>query len=432
MIDRLKKEWIIHLLFLLFTLFYLWGMDLVPFHPDESTQIYMSQDLIDLINDPLSLSYSPETELTPKMAYRAIDMPLTRYLVGFARFTTNIPGLSSDWDWALTWQQNLIIGAIPSSVLLTTARFIPTFLLSVSIYLFYFSIRKILPKTPAHIATLFLGLNPLILLHGRRAMSEPALLFGVILFMWSVTRDHIKPVLVGIALAIAFNAKQTGIFLIPVGIIAVCTLPNEDHRLKNLLARSAALLSVFLIITLLLNPYYWKSPLSALLIGFQGRSQLLDLQLVDHLAGTNPNIITSFISLIANLFILPPAVSEVGKYLEPMVHEIQVYQNIWPHVWGRSLISGSLQFAIFLSGFYVMYKRYAKQIKSIRQSINMMLLTTVFLITGILIALPIPWQRYAVPVLPLAAFWFGYGLLPLTEALQSTLSVKKTPSDTSV
>jgi len=432
MIERIKKEWIIHLLCILFTLFYLWGMDLVPFHPDESTQIFMSQDLFDFIDDPLSLSYSPETELTPKMTYRAIDMPLTRYLAGFARLVTQTPGLASDWNWSLTWDQNLQIGAFPSPDVLATARFVPTLLLSISIYLFYFSIRKILSKTPALIATLFLGLNPLILLHGRRMMAESALLFGVILFLWSVTRDHIKPAMVGIALAVAFNAKQTGIFLIPVGIIAVCTIPNEDQRLKKLLARTAAMLAVFLIITLLLNPYYWKSPLSAVNVGFLERSQLLDLQLADHLAGTTPNIFTSITSLIANLFILPPAVSEISKYLGPMAQKIQAYQDVAPHVWGRNLISGSLQFTIFLSGFFVMYKRYAKQTRSIQQNLNLMLFATGFLILGILIALPIPWQRYIVPVLPLVAFWFGYGLLPLSEALQSTITAKISPSDPTI
>jgi len=432
MIYHLKKEWLIYILCLLITLFYLWGMDLVPFHPDESTQIFMSQDLFDYINDPLSLSYSPENELTPKMTYRAIDMPLTRYLVGFSLFASSTRGLSSDWDWALSWEQNLKAGAIPAPSLLANARLLPTILLPISIYLFYFSIRKILPKIPAYIAVLFLGLNPLVLLHGRRAMSEPALLFGVILFLWSVTHDQIKPFLVGVALAIAFNAKQTGIFLIPVGIIAVCTPPNEDHRLTNKLARGTAVLVIFLILTLLLNPFYWKSPLSALLVNFQGRSQLLDLQLTDHLMGSRPSILNSILSLIANLFIVPPAVSEVGKYLGPMAHEIQVYQDIVPHVWGRSLISGSLQLTIFLSGFYVMYKRFAKQSKSTKRSIFLMLYATIFLIAGILIALPIPWQRYIVPVLPLVAFWFGCGLIPLSEAFQSIFTLKESPTDTAI
>ena len=90
------------------------------------------------------------------------------------------------------------------------------------------------------------------------------------------------------------------------------------------------------------------------------------------------------------------------------------------------------QLAIFLSGFYVMYKRYAKQTKSIQQNLRLMLFSTIFLIIGILIALLIPWQRYIVPVLPLVAFWFGYGFLPLSDALQSALKAKNTPTDTSI
>jgi 4-amino-4-deoxy-L-arabinose transferase-like glycosyltransferase len=431
MIDQIKKEWIIHLLCLIFTFFYLWGMDLVPFHPDESTQIFMSQDVFDFIKDPLSLAYSPGVELTNRMTYRSIDGPLTRYIIGFARYITRSPGLLSDWDWSHTWEQNLEAGAYPSSALLTTARLIPTLLVPISIYLFYFSIRKTLPKTPAHIASIYLGLNSLILLHGRRAMAEPALLFGIMLFLWSITRDRIKPILVGFALAIAFNAKQTGAFIIPVGIIAVCTLPDEDQHLKNMLARSVALLAVFLIITLLLNPFYWKSPLAAIIVSYQTRSQLLNLQMADHLGGARPSVFALFFSLISNLFISPPAVYEISKYLEPLSRQIQIYQGILPHNWGRGLIAGSLQLTISLSGFYVMCKRYSSQSKPIQKSLILWLLTTIFLTLGISIALPIPWQRYIVPLLPLVAFWVGYGFLPISEALQSVFMERESSLDTS-
>jgi len=402
MINKLKKDWVIHVLCLFLTLFYLWGMNLVPFHPDESTQIFMSQDPFDFIKDPSSLSYSPDAELTNKMIYRAIDMPLTRYLIGFARFVTSSPGLHSDWDWSLTWEQNLKIGAYPSQALLKIARLIPALLIPISIYLFYFAIRKVLPKTPAMIAVLFLGLNPLILLHGRRAMAESALLLGITLFLWSVTRDRIKPILVGIAIAISFNAKQTGIFLIPAGIIAVCTLPDEEQNLKNMLGRSAVVLAVFLIITLLLNPFYWKSPFPAIIFGYQTRTQF------------------------SNVFMLPPAVSEIDNYLDPLTRQIQVYRDILLHSWGRNLIGGSLQLTIFLSGFYVLYKRYSSHSKAIKNNLILLLITTFSLTSGILIFLPLPWQRYFIPLIPLVAFWFGYGFLPLSEAIKTTLVSRKT------
>jgi len=262
-------------------------------------------------------------------------------------------------------------------------------------------------------------------------MAESTLLFGVTLFLWSVTRYQIKPILVGIAIAIAFNAKQTGIFLIPAGIIAVCTLPNEEQNLKDMLARIAKVILVFLIITLLLNPYYWKSPLNAIIFSYQTRAQLLDLQLIDHLGGSSPNILRQALNLLSNVFLLPPAVSEVDNYLDPLTRQIQVYREILPHSWGRDLIGGSFQLAMFLSGFYVLSRRYSSQPKTIKTNLILLLITTFSLSLGILIFLPLPWQRYFIPLIPLVAFWFGYGFFPLSEAIKSTLISIKTKSDIS-
>ena len=426
MIERLKKDWLVHLLCLLLTLFYFWGFDLVPFHPDESTQIYMSEDLFDLFRDPLSLSYSPGVELTNKMTYRAIDAPLTRYMIGFARFLSRTPGLVADWNWSMAWEQNQASGAYPSSALLNSSRFILTLLIPISLYFFYFSIRKILPQLPALFALLYLGLNPLILLHGRRAMAEPVLLFGITFFLWVITQNQINPILVGIALALTFNAKQTGAILIPVGIIAVCMTPNDKLRLKNMLARSAAVLTVFLLSTLILNPYYWKSPFNAIQIGIQLRSQVLVLQMADYIQGATPNLISSLFSLVSNLYLSPPAYFETTKYLNPLVGQINIYQGVLPHIWGRNLISGSLLFTLVLSGLFVVIKRFPLISKPKQQKILLWFLTSISLTSGILIALPIPWQRYVIPLLPLNAFWFGFALLPLTDALKP-LSNRSTP-----
>ena len=41
----------------LLTIYYFGGLAQVPFHPDESTQIYMSSDFDQLLSDPLSLTW---------------------------------------------------------------------------------------------------------------------------------------------------------------------------------------------------------------------------------------------------------------------------------------------------------------------------------------------------------------------------------------
>jgi len=191
-------------------------------------------------------------------------------------------------------------------------------------------------------------------------------------------------------------------------------------------ARIAVVVAAFLVITLLLNPYYWKSPFPAIIFGSQTRAQLLDLQLIDHLGGSSPNILRQALNLISNVFMLPPAVSEIDNYLGPLTRQIQVYRDILPHSWGRNLIGGSLQLTIFLSGFYVLYKRYSSHSKTIKNNLILLLITTFSLTLGILIFLPLPWQRYSIPLIPVVAFWFGYGFLPLSEAIKTTLVSRKT------
>jgi len=417
MVERLRKDWIILLFCLALSFFYFWRVDQVPFHPDESTHIYMSQDFFTFFKNPLTLSYSPGNDLSKEMTYRAIDAPLTRYLVGFARMLTNSPGLFSDWDWSQSWSNNLASGAYPPNSLLVIARAIPVVLLSTALYFFYLTVRTILPKIPSVISLVYLGLNPLVLLHGRRAMAEPILLFGVILVLWAITRDQVNPMLVGVSLAVAFNAKQTGAFLIPAGIIAVCTSSDDKLRLKNMLARSLVLIAVFVVLTYGLNPFYWKSPLAALSVNFQARSQLLNLQLSDYLQGNAPRFLTSLASLITNLFISPPAIAEITKYLEPMRQQIDNYNSFLPNIWGRNLLSGAVIITLVVSGFFVLFKRFFRQTDLIRRKLILLFLATISMAVGILIALPIPWQRYVVPLLPLAAIWLGYAFLPISEAI---------------
>ncbi len=151
--------------------------------------------------------------------------------------------------------------------------------------------------------------------------------------------------------------------------------------------------------------------------------------MADHLQGVNPYFLQLSFSLISNMFISPPAVSEINKYTVPLIGQIQAYRDLLLHRMGRGLISGSLQITFFLSGFYVLIKRYAKQSKANQYRLILILIATFVLTLGIIIFLPIPWQRYAIPLLPLIAFWSGYGLWPLYEDLQTAIMIRNTHSD---
>ena len=115
-------DWPFFIILGILTSFYLWGVMTVPFHPDESTQLYMSGDLDQLLTDPFELAFNPNAVGDLKQHYRLIDAPLTRYILGFGRTIGGFAALHADWDWSKTWTENVQIGALPSEDLLYAGR----------------------------------------------------------------------------------------------------------------------------------------------------------------------------------------------------------------------------------------------------------------------------------------------------------------------
>ncbi len=266
---KIKENWIFILLLIALTVFYYYGIFLVPFHPDESTHIYMSQDLEILLSQPLSLAWEPDLPFSNEIMLRSLGAPLSKYLFGLVRLFTDTPGLISDWNWSLTWSENVSAGAYPPNRLFLTSRSITTTLLLVALVFLYETIKKHYTKMTALLAVIFLGFNPLFLLHGRRAMNEAAVLMGICFLLWALSQETIRPWLVGLALAVAFNAKQSAIALLPIGIIAVCR-PFKTRPKANIIAKRLAVFSFFfLMLTYLLNPFFWKHPIQATLYSIE-------------------------------------------------------------------------------------------------------------------------------------------------------------------
>ena len=77
-----RNDGLFWLLFLLIGGFMLWGARLVPFHPDESTYLYMSSDFEVLFEKPASLAWNSAQENNPRQLYRLLNPPLTHYVLG--------------------------------------------------------------------------------------------------------------------------------------------------------------------------------------------------------------------------------------------------------------------------------------------------------------------------------------------------------------
>jgi len=408
------KDWLALGVIALLSLLYFNGLLSVPFHPDEATQIYMSKDASLYIQGPLSLSWEGNLPLTAEERYRAIDAPLSRYLIGTARGLTSTPALVSDWDWSGSWSENEAAGALPSQRQLLIARCACTVTLLAGLLFYYPAVKKTLPGLLAIFSLILLGLHPLILLHGRRAMSEAALVFGVAFFLWAALQDKRSPWLIGLALGLALNAKHTAIGLLPAGLLAVSLLPKEEASPKRIAGRITRFLLAAGLIVAILNPFYWKTPYQALQTGLQTRITLSARQRADHgqiLGLEEVNLPVRAAAMLSHTFLSPPQTEEVGNYLADTLQSEQEYLENPLHSWNQVWIIGTVLLILSLVGF-TFSLRGGKGLSG-QRSPNTLIWILSSGGTFLAVLLPLPWQRYIIPMLPVVAYWAAAGLLPL-------------------
>ncbi len=220
--------------------FYWQGVAGVPFHPDESTYLFMSADWERFISNPISLGYqSNDTGL--QQQYRLLDPPLGRYLIGISRSLAGYSPPSADWDWALTWEENNRAGALPSPDSLTAARFGPAALFPFSLLLIYLAGWRLGGRFLGWSSMLLLATNALVLLHTRRAMSESGLIFTICLFIACLVFCRRRPWLLGIPVALMVCAKHSTLPLAVIGLLALLIYAKKPFQWKPLVVQTASL-----------------------------------------------------------------------------------------------------------------------------------------------------------------------------------------------
>jgi 4-amino-4-deoxy-L-arabinose transferase-like glycosyltransferase len=262
-------------------------------------------------------------------------------------------------------------------------------------------------------AMLLLAANPLVLLHTRRAMAESGLIFTITLFLWALAR-RVKPAwLIAIPAALVFCAKQSAGVLAVVGLVFLIWKGwQEKHTLSRLILDSVGYGLVFVAVVALLNPFLWSNPIQAGLAAIQARQQLLSNQ-VAALGGVRPDmLLVSFpqrlLGLVAQLFITRPAVADIGNYLAQTNAAQAAYFSSPFNQLMNGLVGGGVLLILSTTGFLL------AAVKSIRSRAPSQQLTRLFLLSTLLIFitliwfLPIPWQRYYLPLLPFTCLWIAY------------------------
>jgi 4-amino-4-deoxy-L-arabinose transferase-like glycosyltransferase len=419
---------------LLFLGFLLATLPAVPFHPDEATYIFMSRDLDRILEQgPLAVCWHADGESDPLQVERERDCPLARYAIGWARRLAGSAATEANWNWSLDWEQNLALGAVPSQELLFHARIPEVLLLFLSVLLMARIGFRLGGWMGAVAAAALLGMNSQVLLHARRAMSESGLLFGMILVVavlleprWragSFFRGLGRPLLAGAALAIAVSAKYSGLLMMPVAVGGMFCVDPPSDRCKALwhgIARTGMLILAFFVFFLVLNPVYWCNPLGTLSAVVAERQRLMAEQVDALCSASRMAVLDSPVHrLLApyyEWFVAPPAFWDIPKYAVHTAAAENAYMAQPLHTLTASWAGGLITTVLAFAGLIWAAVRALVRKAAPPEWIAMVWLLSVFF--GIVVGVPILWQRYYLPLIPAGAALSAAAIGALVRKIQ--------------
>jgi 4-amino-4-deoxy-L-arabinose transferase-like glycosyltransferase len=424
----------------LFAGFALWGVPNVPFHPDESTYLYMSRDFDLLIRqgNPAAVTWQAANQPADVLHYRLLDSPLSHYLPGLGRllagYATPLP---HDWNWSGDWAANVFAGAVPPAGLLNAARW-PAAMLTVLSILPLYGIGSRLGGIGTGIgATLLYAFSGLVLLHGRRAMAEGPLLFFILAAIWLVLYYPRQPLLWGGAAAFAVASKLSALFLLPVlGLALLWRQPGEAgkqtgwrgwanrQRLENIVMCAAS----FVGLSWLLTPSLWAQPIGGIAAMWAARQQLMASQTGTLSVAATVQVAASLparlFAMLYHTYFAPPAFWDVANYAQQTAAAERSYLAVPLQVgWHTTSLSfnlavGGVVLALTLAGaIFGLHDLAAprlpaaiKQTAAERYALLMLLAWSAATVVGLL-PINIAWQRYYLPLLPIVCLWAAYGFV---------------------
>ncbi|WP_448335060.1 ArnT family glycosyltransferase [Bellilinea sp.] len=399
----------------LFSILYFLGINEVPFHPDESTQIFMSRDVQIFLSQPSLLFYNPDHPEYLRQKYRLIDPPLSRWVIGIAQLIFNLPPLPSDWDWSRTWEENLQNGALPSKDNLFISRLSVSFVFPLLLFLAFRTGERIGGKSTAWLNLTFTATNALILLHTRRAMAESLLLFFTSLSIYFFIKEKKSAWVTACFVALAFNAKYSAAPLFLAGLIGCLLIPIKLRVPIRQILKSVVLYSIiFVLITLLLNPVLWSTPFEAIKAAFTERQSLLFAQTAA-IGGYNPaqtpqTIPARLLAFIAQVYIAPPAIADVGNYLAATETQTKIYfSRPWNNLTNGFFIGGFF-FALSLIGLIWMIRDAWRSRQELDNPVILLLITFALQLAGIVTGIPLSFQRYYIPLLPFLTIFMAFAI----------------------
>ncbi len=405
------------------------GVPLTPFHGDEGMQIYASRDYITAFVDrnPADLVTNPPYTIDSRPHLRLINGSVQRYVSGWVfdmrGYDINDLPIAPGWNWGLNYEENARGGWLPRPDVLNTARYTSAAFFALSIVVMYGLARQFGGRLAAYPATVLYALNPVLLLAGRRAQMEGSmLLFGLLtLFIAAriasrTARDQDSDLWqwVGLALAagLTLASKHSGgafvgvawLWVFMAGVITAVT-----ERRTTVAASVTGLLTLAgagaIALFIALSPALWNDPAARLQNLLEERTKLVNIQVdIDENAPTTLTERAQFI--LTQPLIAPAAYYEWESQRVPAA--IDPYQNSWLRGLPLGWIGGTV--GMLLAGVGAVYLIREHTYYPVGRVQTVGVLLWVIAVSGALMANPLPWQRYVLPLVPAVLVLLGVGI----------------------
>lgn len=335
-----KKYFLIIDFIFLFSIFayILAGINITPFHGDESTYIITSQDYDRVVKkrDIGHVLFKPEGDY--KQYLRLTTGSILTYSIGFARDITNNDESLQKWLWSASWDENVANGNMPSPRLLNLARACSALMGALGILIFFLTALQLSSsRLVAWIATLLLTTHGDVLLNLRRAMQEGPKFLFIILTIYIATFiiknfhriNNIRYVyiLLGIASGFSLAAKQDIAPMLVAIYIGLAFIPiwkkeSKQNIFINIFYLALATMLAFAFF-LILMPVFWEWWENALaLIGV--------VIILFHLPVWKINKSAKFLALIGFILAVGLTVKEPSQWnsvLTPLTSMMQVREG---------------------------------------------------------------------------------------------------------
>lgn len=404
-------------------LYALAGVVAVPFHGDESTIIATSRDwhVLVVARDPAALFFRdppPDADAAADQELRLLNGVIARYAIGLSWTLAGIPveRLNRQWLWGADLDFNRATGHVPDEQLLFVSRLASTLLLALSIAVVYAIGRRLIGEGGAWLAALVYATLPAVLMNGRRATFEGAMLLTTALVLLAgltlLSRMRARPdgsvrrwragwAWLGAAAGLAVAAKHTGLMVAaPVG-LALIGIGVSLRQLRQTVIGAAGAALVAGAVFLALNPAWWNVPLAVPGEVLRLRSDLLAGQ-VEYYGG--------FADAVERIGALIRTPAGPAQYFEDSAgwpewigDQIRAYEagGLSGIPWGEA---GLLTWPLAILGAGSMLWRRQRRTSGV-----MFLAVTAVLAALLLILNPIPWQRYYLPLTIPYAILLGTG-----------------------